>query len=114
MSKAHDICEKICLYYTRGQLEAIAKHVGYKNVEKMSRGRLEQIVYVYELCGDITGDNYRIFDNVTEEILVNCCGRKYMVDWIIRNCLFNWYEEQEQPVTRDGLHHEIRVEEFKM
>ena len=108
MTKAKELCEKICSIYTRGQLEAVAKRAGYKNVEKMLRSRLEQIVYVYEMCSDGVRDNYRIFDNVTGEILVNWCGRKYMVDWIIRNCLFNWYDEQEYPIMR-GLHHEIRV-----
>lgn len=110
---AHTIAEWIRDDCNREILENIAKNAGYKNPRKMSLIKLEAITFVDKMCGDIIREHYRIFDDVTGEILVNRCGKKYMIDWILKNCLFNWYDEQERPVRRDSFHHEIRVDALR-
>lgn len=104
------IVEWLCCYCTRGTLELIAESVGYNNYRKLSRPRLEEIAWVHRMLGDDPKATYCIYDDVTGSPLVKSCGEKYMIDWILKNCIFNWYDEQEYPIMRDRLQHKVRVE----
>jgi hypothetical protein len=103
----------LCCYATRGSLEDIAEDAGFKNPCKLSRTRLEDIAFVDEMCGDITRERYRIFDDTTGKIIVNDCSKKYMICYILKNCIYNWYEEPQYPVMRDSLQHKVRVESLR-
>lgn len=101
------IVEWLCVYCTRPTLNGIAERCGYKNPNKIKRGKLEQIAYIDRVLLDIY-DHYRIFDNVTNEILVNRCSKKYVIDYVIRECWFNWFDEATAPIKKD-THHELRI-----
>ena len=101
------IVEWICVGCTRPTLNSIAERCGYKNVHKIHRGKLEQIAYIDRVLLDIE-DHYRIWDKVSGDVLVNRCTRKYAIDYILRECLFNWYDEMESPIHK-RTNHELRI-----
>lgn len=102
------IVEWLCLC-SRQTLNRIALNRGYKNVERMSRSKVEQIAYISRvLCSGIPDSHYRITDNATNQILVWRCKEKYMIDYVMRECHFNWADEMERPVHKDDRH-ELRI-----
>lgn len=98
------IVEWLCCYCTRGTLEDIARRNGYKNPRRIDRMKLERIAYIDRMLCDVAETHYRIIDSETNEILVNRCGTKYMIDYVLRECWFNWYEEAEKPVYKKSRH----------
>ena len=102
------IVEWLCCYCTRGTLEDIAKRAGYKNPRRIDRMKLEQIAYIDCVLCEAGQAHYRIFDNATNEILVKCCSEKFLVDFVLRECWFNWFDEADKPVHKE-THHELRI-----
>jgi len=102
------IVEWLCCYCTRGTLEDIAQRNGYKNPRHIDRTKLEQIAYIDSMLCDASKTHYKIVDDVTQEILVKRCCTKYMIDYVLRECWFNWFDEAEKPVHKES-HHELRI-----
>lgn len=106
------IVEWLCCYCTRGALESIAESNGYKNPRRIDRAKLEQIAYISCVLCDVVETHYQIRDSVTNEILVNRCGEKYMIDYVLRECWFNWFDESEKPLHKKS-HHELRIDALR-
>lgn len=100
MKDAKKIVEWLCCDCNRYVLNAIAARCGYKNPEKFNRGKVDQIAYIDKMLLD--GDRrYQIIDAVTNDILVKSCSRKYVVDYVMRECQFSWCREDTVPVKND-------------
>lgn len=107
MKDAKKVVEWLCCYCNRYDLNVIAERCGYKNPQRINRGKLEQIAYIDKMLLD--GDrHYRIFDEVTCDILVNRCSRKYVIDYVMRECEFSWCKEDTAPVSK-ATHHPLRI-----
>lgn len=103
MKDAKQIVERLCCYCNRIALNGIAERCGYKNPEKFNRGKLEQIAYIDEMLLD--GDRrYQIIDDETGGVLVKSCSRKYVIDYVMRECNFQWCYEDKVPIKKDTLH----------
>lgn len=87
----------ICLYATRGDLNSIALRFGFDNACKMSRTKLENIYYCIHVLGLNPDSYYTVFIKNSTNVLIKKCTTKYLIQWIMRECIFNWYEEQETP-----------------
>lgn len=103
------LVERIACDYSRGSLEQIAKNAGYKTPQKIDRGKLEHIAYINYTLGDTWSGRYQIVDAITRDVLVKDCSLKSMIDFIMRRCIYNWFEESEYPILRDSFQHKVYV-----
>lgn len=94
------VVEWLCVFCTRDELEQIAKEIGYKNVHRINRFKLEQIAYIDRVLCEPGATNYRIASKATGDALVKRCGRKYMVDYVLRECHFGYCDEMEAPIHK--------------
>lgn len=108
-----DITTWIACDCCRGQLEYIADNIGYKNVNKISRARLEQIAFVDAMLRDDRGyDNdtfYQIVNEETGAIIKKKCTLKTLIDWVNRCCDFCWAKSPEYPVMLNGTKIKIKI-----
>ena len=104
MKDVKKVVEWLCCYCTRGTLEDIAQNNGFKNVRRMNRSKLESIAYIDSILLAPFEDKYTIADAMTSEVLVKRCGRKRVVDYVLRECHFNWYDEMERPIHKESRH----------
>lgn len=102
------IVEWLCCFCTRGSLDEIARSVGFKNVHRMSRSKLESIAYIDRVLLVPSEDRYTVTDSLTGEVVVRNCGKKQLIDYVLRECHFNWYDEMEKPIHKQS-HHELKV-----
>lgn len=102
------IVEWLCCFCTRGSLDEIARSVGFKNVHRMSRSKLESIAYIDRVLLVPSEDRYTVTDSLTGESVVRNCGKKHLIDYVLRECHFNWYDEMEKPIHKQS-HHELEV-----
>lgn len=109
--KAKRYVNAICVGYTRGTLEWVAEECGYKNTHKINRSKLEKIAYINGVfLGD--GEHYCIIDNTTEKPVVKRCCRKYVIDYVMRECWCEWYKECIKPIIKNTTH-TIKIVEVK-
>lgn len=96
--------EWLCCSCTRGSLDWIARSVGFKNVHRMSRSRLESIAYIDSVLCVPSEERYTITDAMTREVIVKNCGKKRLIDYVLRECHFNWYDEMVRPIHKESRH----------
>lgn len=106
--KTENVVEFICCNATRGTLEQTAKTFGYKNVHKMSRIKLENIYYSQQVLSIDSKGHFGVIVKDSDFILIKRCCAKFLIDWIIRECYFEWYDEREYPIYK-RLNKEINI-----
>lgn len=108
MRDVKKVVEWLCCYCTRGRLEEIAQDNGFKNVVRMSRSKLESIAYIDSILLVPFADKYAVAEVTTGDVLVKRCSRKSLIDYVLRECHFNWYDEMELPIHKQS-HCELKV-----
>ena len=102
------IVEWLCCFCNRGSLEEIARSAGYKNVHRISRSKLESVAYIDGVLCVPSEERYTITDAMTCEVVVKNCGKKRLIDYVLHECYFNWYDEMTRPIHKQSRH-ELKV-----